>query len=383
MIEADLALRVFVAKPCAETVGAVLMDLLGPFQEEVADWGAGDECGRDPGGAGDSVALLFYPEILEAPSDEAVLAALPGALRTAGKVRLEWGAIPRDWVEGWKDHFRPSVIGGVRIRPPWEPEPGGAAADAAGPKATPEAPAAPDGTALVDVVINPGLGFGTGLHPTTRSTLELLQEVAPAEAGPEGSQGTGSRRPGSRGPLVDAGTGSGILSIAAAKLGWGPVVAFDNDPVALLSARDNVETNGVDGLVQVHEVEVAAAPPPWFPDATVLANMTLEPVLSLLRRLSANAGPETEAAMLGGPRRLVVSGILAGAEELDLLSEAGECGFAPGRRRYEAEWVSMELLPTAHRSAGAYAEPAAPGVPRRAAPYGGGPAGGTTTGKRA
>ena len=101
------------------------------------------------------------------------------------------------------------------------------------------------GGALVDVVINPGLAFGTGLHATTRGTLTLLQEGAPRRRR--------TRPAGSRGALVDVGTGSGILSIAAAKLGWGPIIAFDNDAVALSAARENIVANGVGDVVQVHE----------------------------------------------------------------------------------------------------------------------------------
>jgi ribosomal protein L11 methyltransferase len=332
--ETDLALRVLVSEPCAEAVGAVLMDLLGSFQEEKVDRWSSDVVTREPGNAVGTVALVFYPGSDGALSDEEVLAALSPELRAVGQVLVERRAAPRDWEEGWKDHFHPILIGRVRIRPPWEP----ALASAAG-----DTPAHP-GAAPADVVINPGLGFGTGLHPTTRGTLELLQHGSTSERGSDPA----------RGPLVDAGTGSGILAVAAAKLGWDPIIAFDNDPVALLSARDNVAANGVDAIVEVREVEVAEASPSWFVDATVLANMTLEPVLSLVRIVKADAGPRAGAAMLGRPRRLVVSGILADSQERELVGEAARCGFVLGRRLCEAEWVSVELLPieSVHRAAG-------------------------------
>ena len=102
----------------------------------------------------------------------------------------------------------------------------GQAPNEAGALAPPAAEAKPP---LVDVVINPGLGFGTGLHPTTRGTLLLLQEGIDRRA-----PARGPAPPRAAGPLVDVGTGSGILAIAAAKLGWAPVVALDNDPVALV-----------------------------------------------------------------------------------------------------------------------------------------------------
>jgi ribosomal protein L11 methyltransferase len=314
--EADLAVRVVVGRPFAEAVGAVLMERWGPFAEE-----AGDDAG--------SVALVFYPAPEQSLPDEEVLALLPPVLRHEGRIRAERRSVPRDWVDGWKDHFRPSVIGRIRVRPPWE----------APLRRTPSATEERAG-GLMEVVINPGLGFGTGLHPTTRGTMALLQASGPAKRGP----GLG------RSTLVDVGTGSGILAVAAAKLGWDPVIALDHDPLALVSARDNVAVNGVAEQVQLVEAEVEEASLAWFVGATVLANMTLEPVIALLRRLSPGSndegGPASRIEPAGRrPRRLVVSGILAGAQEGTLVSEAARCGFVPGGRLYEAEWVTLELLP--------------------------------------
>jgi ribosomal protein L11 methyltransferase len=293
--DTDLALRVIVPQPWAEVAGAMLRDRLGSYVEEAGSPG--------PAGASEA-ALVFYPVRGEEVSDAEVLSLLPEELRGETLVRVERQATPRDWVDGWKDHFHPIVIGRVRVRPPWEP--------------------ALAGEGLVDVVINPGLGFGTGLHPTTRGALTLLQEDDPAPAAPALS----------RGALVDAGTGSGILSIAAAKLGWGPIIAFDYDAVALVATRENMVENGVADRVKVHERSVLDAPLPWFAGVTVLANMTLDPVLALLRRL-ADARPD----------RLVVAGILSGAQEEESVREAARCGFVVGRRLHETEWVSMELFP--------------------------------------
>ena len=190
----------------------------------------------------------------------------------------------------------------------------------------------------MEVVINPGLGFGTGLHPTTRGTLRLLQEGTRRAAGSAAEPAARSQAGcvAGRGSLVDVGTGSGILAIAAAKLGWAPVVALDNDPVALVSARENAAANGVQDDVEIHEVDAVGADERWFAEATVLANMTLEPVSLLVRRLAGGAAR---------PRRLVVSGILAGSQEERLIFTARESGFTPGARVYEEEWVSLELLP--------------------------------------
>jgi ribosomal protein L11 methyltransferase len=303
-VAADRAIRVTLPESEAEIVGAILMDRLGFFAQESIP-GPPEDVG------GLYVVLSFFPEVagLSSATVEQVWALLLPEAAGLDGITVEVSEVARDWEEGWKEHFHPIVIGRVRIRPPWESR------AAAG---------------FIDVVINPGLGFGTGLHPTTRGTLNLLQSVVGG------------------GALVDAGTGSGILSIAAAKLGWAPIVAFDNDPVALLAAGENTEENGVAAVVQLEEADVAGADRRWFDRATVLANMTLDPVSALLRKLAADAadaGSEGSPAARRGPTRLVVSGILAGDQERRLLQLAETCGFVPGRLVYETEWVSLELFP--------------------------------------
>jgi ribosomal protein L11 methyltransferase len=295
------------------------MDLLGPFEQEAP----GE---KDPGGA---ITLTFYPGPETEVSADAVLAALPRPMRDLAPtvVSVETIHVSRDWVEGWRDHFRPVVIEAIRVRPPWEP-----ASDLV--------------HGLLDVVINPGLGFGTGLHPTTRGVLKLLQRgMADRKEGmPFG--GEPARHP--LGRLVDVGTGSGILAIAAAKLGWGPILAFDNDAQALMSARANMVANRVGDRVEVHEIGVSEAPLGWFREATVLANLTLEPVLALLSKLGPGLGPSGHGpggGDLPGPVCLVVSGILAGNQERKLRRAAGESGFLLGERVREDEWVSLELVP--------------------------------------
>ena len=105
-----------------------------------------------------------------------------------GRVEVSATEIPDDWADRWRDFHKPLLVGErLWLRPSWEPPREGA----------------------IDVVVDPGQAFGTGAHPTTRLCLELLLELeAAGEAG---------------GPLTDLGTGSGVLAIAAAKLGWGPV----------------------------------------------------------------------------------------------------------------------------------------------------------------
>ena len=180
--------------------------------------------------------------------------------RISSQVTVQTGEVSRDWTEGWRDHFKPIVIGEVRIRPPWE------------------APADPGGP-LVDVVINPGLGFGTGLHPTTRGTLTLLQEPGPEGDGAYFLGPAGRRRHRLGHPLHRGGE---------ARLG--PGLRLRQRRVALMSARENIVENGVAGIVEMHQTDVDGASIYWFSGATVLANMTLDPVLALLAKLPACRG---------------------------------------------------------------------------------------------
>lgn len=326
-VPADLAVRITVPKAEAEVLGAILMERLGPFEQQegegpggaaVSQAPAGSEAPAGPGGSVETgqaagpgrsaVVLVFYPPPGTVVSRRELVESLPPGLVSADLLDVEVREVARDWVDGWRRHFRPTTVEAVRVRPPWIPALDGQ--ESAG------APSA--GGLLADVVIDPGLGFGTGLHPTTRGTLRLLQRGQP-------------------GPLVDAGTGSGVLAIAAAKLGWTPVLAFDNDAVALAAARSNVAANEVVDLVRLEEAGIDAAPLEWFCGAAVLANMTLEPVCHLVRRLAS--------ACEVLPTRLVVSGVTSGRQEAALLQAAGEAGFRPRRRLYEAEWVSVELVP--------------------------------------
>jgi ribosomal protein L11 methyltransferase len=159
--------------------------------------------------------------------------------RFAGATAAE---VPPGWEDAWRAFHRGVVVGGCWVGPPWEESP-------------------PDAVA---VVIDPGRAFGTGAHPTTRLTLELLQELEPA-------------------PLLDVGCGSGVLSIAAAKLGFGPVSAVDVDETAVAVTRANAAANGVE--VSVHHADGLVDPLP--PAEHAAANVALDVVEALLPRLDA------------------------------------------------------------------------------------------------
>ena len=170
---------------------------------------------------------------------------------TAGEGRLratfataEAAPVAAGWEEGWRAFHRPALVGGLWIGPPWLGPP----------------------RDLPTVVIDPGRAFGTGTHPTTRLCVELLAGVE-------------------RGSLVDVGCGSGVLSIAAARLGFGPIVAIDADPVAIEVTLANAATNGV-----AFETRVVDAVHEPIPSADVaVANVLLAPVEAILARLAVKA----------------------------------------------------------------------------------------------
>jgi ribosomal protein L11 methyltransferase len=189
----------------------------------------------------DGVEFVVYAEEIAAGP---LLRVFPDATDTA---------VEPGWEERWREFHRPVLAGGLWIGPSWETAP-------------PHVPA---------VVIDPGRAFGTGAHPTTRLCVDLLA----AEE---------------RGSLVDLGCGSGVLSVAAAMLGFDPIIALDLDPTAVACTGENVVRNGL-----VVETRVADALHDELPACDLaVANIELAVVEALLPRLRA--------------RRAIVSGYLAG-----------------------------------------------------------------------
>lgn len=142
---------------------------------------------------------------------------------------------PKIWTENWKTHFaRRTFAGRIEVRPPWE-----------------ETPTA----GLISLVINPGMAFGTGLHETTAGCLELLVDEV---------------RPGMT--VADVGCGSGILAIAAARLGATGVLATDVDPLAVEATAENIDANGVAGLVTVELEPGEVGVPEWEGERPGLAD---------------------------------------------------------------------------------------------------------------
>jgi ribosomal protein L11 methyltransferase len=187
-----------------------------------------------------------------------------------------WSEVPEDWQDRWREFHRAVEVGGVWVGPPWiEPTPG-----------------------MIAIVIDPGRAFGTGAHPTTQACIEALASLS-----------------GKGGSVLDVGCGSGVLSIAAAKLGFAPVTAFDHDTVTVETARRNAEVNGVEitvRLLEALEDDLPAAD-------IVVANISA----TIVERL----GPRLDAATL------VTSGYLA-------TDSPQVAGFTHRERRERDGWAA-------------------------------------------
>lgn len=223
-----------------------------------------------------------------------------------GPARLRWQRVPpEDWRESWKKHFPPLLIGRqLVVRPSWA-----------------KVPKVPGRRELV---LDPGLSFGTGQHPTTEFCLREIVRLRPRE---------GAEVPG----LLDVGTGSGILALAAARLGYAPVEAFDFDPDCVEVARENTRRNRLDPAVAWSQRDVATLrtrPPRRF--AVVCANLTADLLLRHAERLVAQLAP-------GGT--LILAGILA-EEFASVAARFTGLGLQPARSIHRREWRSGSFVLT-------------------------------------
>jgi ribosomal protein L11 methyltransferase len=269
-----IRLAVRVRRDQAELVLAELLELAPGGVEEV-DIGA------------DVVEYAVYGAPGELPALPDLEASAGGAL-----VEVVTTEIADDWSERWREFHRPVVIGDrLTVRPPWEPP----------------------GTTSIDLVIDPGQAFGTGAHATTRLCLELL---------------LGLRDPG--GAFVDLGCGSGVLAIAAARLGYAPVLALDNDPASVAATAENAAANGVS--LEVRRFDLRSE------DVPAAGTMTANLLGPLLRAWAPRLG-EPGAAVA---RRLIASGLLV--VEADGIAEAfAAAGLRETDRRVSGEWGALLL----------------------------------------
>jgi ribosomal protein L11 methyltransferase len=202
-----------------------------------------------------------------------------------------------DWAESWKLHFKPVVIGSaLLLKPSWN-------------RRRPRR-----GQAVV--VLDPGLSFGTGRHPTTAFCLRQL---------------VAGRRLGKAKSCLDVGTGSGILAIAAAKLGYAPVDAFDFDPQAVSVARANARRNGVSARIRFQRQDLTRLPRRSARKySLVCANLVSSLLLAERGRILARLRPDGV---------LVVAGILKG-EFAEVQRAFAAAGLRLMASRAENEWRS-------------------------------------------
>jgi ribosomal protein L11 methyltransferase len=219
--------------------------------------------------AEESLIEIYFDSLLEA---EIALKALPDLLKIRTAEAKEYKA--EDWTTFWQHHFHTTELGkNLRIVPEWEE-------------------VLDDGK--INIIINPGLSFGTGGHFTTKFCLEALEEAC-AAFDPE--------------TMIDAGTGSGILSIAAIKLGLPNVIAFDYDPVCVDQCNTNAARNGIEGKIHFFQADVLEpgwnAKPADIVCANILTSVLLEAaplikratkkrmLLSGIREIEADAVADT------------------------------------------------------------------------------------------
>jgi ribosomal protein L11 methyltransferase len=218
------------------------------------------------------------------------LPSLPEGPATLGdtEVLVAGEEVPDDWQERWKRFHHPVLVGNrLWVRPPWEQEavrPG-----------------------VLEIVIDPGRAFGTGTHPTTRLCLELMLSLQPG------------------GSFADLGCGSGVLAIAAAKLGWKPVIAVDADAAAVSATSLNARANGV-VLDRIERWNLREQAPPL---ADAIAANLMRPLLLRVAELVRER-----------PRFLIASGLL------DAEADEVAAGFLPlreVRRLSDRGWTAVLL----------------------------------------
>ncbi len=289
-----IRLGVRVAREQAELVLVELLELAPSGVEEIDDGGA-------------VIEYAVYGPSGEVPALPDVSAAAGDAL-----VEVRTTEIPDDWSERWRAFHRPVLVAApagasgvpsLHVRPPWE------------------APSAPrsGGARVEEIVIDPGQAFGTGAHATTRLCLEFLLELA--------------ARGEATGPLIDVGCGSGVLAIAAARLGFAPVVGLDHEQESVRAARENAAVNGVALDVRRFDLRTDALPGVGH----VLSPPTL--VANLLRPLLL----ELAETLVEVPLQLLAGGLLTHEVDEVVAAFAARRGLVERERRECGEWAAVWL----------------------------------------
>lgn len=292
-----LAVRVQSAQ--AEQVLAELLELAPAGVEEVQ-------------GTAGTVEYAVYGAPGELPRLPDLNAAVGDAL-----VEISTSELPDDWSERWKRFHRPVLIDAsparpddarrvpaLRVRPPWE------------------APSARGAGEVQEIVIDPGQAFGTGGHASTRLCLELLLELAARERTIAG--------------LLDVGTGSGVLAIAAARLGFQPVLGLDHERESVDAARENATANEVE--IEVRRFDLRSQGLPWI-DGSERPAGPIVVVANLLRPLLI----ELASTMPAAPAHLITGGLLSTEVDEVVLAFRERLGLRERERRQSGEWAAVWL----------------------------------------
>jgi ribosomal protein L11 methyltransferase len=205
----------------------------------------------------DGVALIthFPPEADVQGVAESVREADPGADVTVGQTP------DTDWSEAWRFLLKTQEVGALRIAPPW---------------------LAADLDRATTIIVDPGMAFGTGDHPTTRSVVRLMQRIPIRDA-----------------RVADLGAGSAVLAIAAAKLGARNVAAVEIDPDAIGNALENVDRNGVNETVHVMQGDAKLLLPLIAPVDVILANILASVHVELLQVMETSLTSDGRAVLSG------------------------------------------------------------------------------------
>jgi ribosomal protein L11 methyltransferase len=242
------------------------------------------------------------------------LPALPDLHAAAGQALVEVSSseLPDDWSERWKQFHKPvliaspapTVLPSLHVRAPWEPP--SSIAD------------------TQEIVIDPGQAFGTGAHATTRLCLELLLEL--------------TARAGAGQALTDIGTGSGVLAIAAHRLGFGPVLALDHERESVEAARQNAKVNDVQ--IDIRRFDLRSQPLP-SPNGTGGSSKQGVVLANLLRPLLLGLADTIGAP----PAHLLSSGLLRSEADDVANAFAQRLGMRELERRESGEWAALWLAP--------------------------------------
>jgi ribosomal protein L11 methyltransferase len=213
----------------------------------------------------------------------------------APEIRFE-EIIEEDWGANWKKHFLPARVSSrIIVKPTWEPY------------------QATAGNIIIE--IDPGLAFGTGLHASTRLALRLLDAVFASDTPPA--------------TVLDVGTGTGILGIAAALFGAAKVIGIDNDPDAVVCAEKNAAQNRIDHAMTVSGADLQTQTGPFD---LVVANITSDVLTCLAPQLAARLAPAGN---------LILAGILAGEQGRSIEQTFTSLGLTLRQSPVDGEWQAF------------------------------------------